>query len=176
MKISVVKGDIVKLKVGVIVNAASSDLLGPAFARKLWRAKGGVDGAIHEAAGLGLLEECKTLGGCETGGAKITNGYELAAKYVIHTVGPIYGREGGRESQLLANCYVNCLKLAKGNNIRSIAFPAISTGAYGYPKDEAALIAVETVKIFCDKNQNCFDEISFVCFDDENLKIYEKLM
>jgi len=164
MEIKIIRGDITKLKVGAIVNAASSDLLGGM----------GVDGAIHEAAGPELLEECKTLGGCETGGAKITKGYELAAKYVIHTVGPVYGREGGRESQLLADCYMNCLELAKENNIRSIAFPAISTGAYDYPKDEAAPIAFKTVKRFCNQYPGSFDEIIFVCFDDENFKIYEK--
>jgi len=169
-------GDITKLKVGAIVNAASPDLLGPAFARELWRAKGGVDGAVHEAAGPGLLEECRALGGCKTGEAKITKGYNLPAKYVIHTVGPVYGREGGAEAQLLADCYVNCLKSAKENNIRSIAFPAISTGAYGYPKGEAAAIAARTVKIFCGRNPDCFDEIIFIAFDDENLKIYEKFI
>jgi O-acetyl-ADP-ribose deacetylase (regulator of RNase III) len=165
MNIKVIKGDITKLRVGAVVNAANSSLLGGV----------GVDGAIHRAAGPELLEECKKLGGCATGEAKLTKGYKLPAKYVIHTVGPIYGREHGKEAQLLANCYENCLKLAKEHKIRTIAFPAISTGAYNYPKKEAAKIAIQTVKDFCAQNPDSFDEIIFVCFDDENYRIYNEL-
>jgi O-acetyl-ADP-ribose deacetylase (regulator of RNase III) len=176
MAIKIVKGDITKIKVGAIVNATDREMSG----------KGGVDGAIHKAAGPELLEECEKLGGCKTGEArlyrrlrtgeaKITKGYKLPAKYVIHTVGPVYGKENGREAELLANCYANCLKLAKENGINSIAFPAISTSAYGYPKVEAAQIAIKTVKDFCDLNPDIFDEIIFVCFDDENLHFYKNL-
>lgn len=174
MEIEIIKGDITKLAVEAIVNAANPNLLGPAFAENLWRAKGGVDGAIHCAAGPELLEECKKLGGCATGEAELTKGYNLPAKYVVHTVGPVYDKEGGMESALLANCYKNCLKLAKENNIRSIAFPAISTGAYGYPKEEAVKIAATAVKNFCFQNPGGFDKIIFVCFDDENYGIYKK--
>lgn len=163
VEIKIVKGDITKLKVGAIVNSASLDLLGGL----------GVDSAIHRAAGLELPEECKKLGGCRTGEAKITKGYNLPVKYVIHTVGPVYGQENGRESELLADCYKNCLKLAKKKGIRAIAFPAISTGAYGYPKQEAAQIAVKTAKDFCNLYPEAFDEIIFVCFDDETYKIYQ---
>ncbi len=145
------------------MDSASPDLLG-GF---------GVDGAIHAAAGQELLSECKKLGGCKTGEAKITKGYKLSANYVIHTVGPVYGQENGNEAKLLANCYKNCLELARENNIRSIAFPAISTGAYGYPKEEAAKIAVKTVKDFCDSNPISFDEIIFACFDGENYNVYK---
>jgi len=165
MEMEVIKGDITKLAVGAIVNASDKKFSGA----------GGVDLAIHRAAGRELSEACDKLGGCKTGQAKITKGYKLPADYVIHTAGPVYGKEGGRDAQLLASCYKNCLKLAKENNIRAIAFPSISTGAYNYPKKEAAKIAVAAVKEFCAQNPNSFDKIIFVCFDDENYEIYKKL-
>lgn len=163
-KITIIKGDITKQAVDAIVNAANKTLLGG----------GGVDGAIHRAAGPELLGECKTLGGCETGEAKITKGYRLPAKYVIHTVGPIYGREGGKEAELLANCYTNSLSLAKKHHIKTIAFPAISTGVYGYPKEEAAKIVFKTVKDFIAKDDS-LEEIRFVLFSDSDSKLYEKI-
>jgi O-acetyl-ADP-ribose deacetylase (regulator of RNase III) len=183
VEIKIIKGDITKTKVEAIVNAANETLLGPAFARELWREKGGVDGAIHAAAGPELLKECEKLGGCKTGEAKITNGYDLPAKYVIHTVGPVYSGEarfrqgfGEAKAELLVNCYKNCLELARAKGIRAIAFPAISTGAYGYPKGEAARIAIKTVKDFVARNQGSFDEIIFALIDDENYRIYQKLI
>ena len=165
MEIKVVEGDITKLEVDAIVNATDERMSGG----------GGVDLAIYRAAGPELLEECKKLGGCKTGETKITKGYNLPAKYVIHTVGPVYGQENGNEEKLLAGCYKNCLQLAKENNIKTIAFPAISTGAYGYPKNEAAKIALAAVKEFCAVNSDSFDQIIFVCFDNENYEIYKKL-
>ena len=165
MEIKVVGGDMTKLEVDAIVNASDEEMSGG----------GGVDLAIYRAAGPELLEECKKLGGCKTGETKITKGYNLPAKYVIHTVGPVYGQENGNEEKLLAGCYKNCLQLAKENNIKTIAFPAISTGAYGYPKNEAAEIAVKTVQDFCTSDPAGFDEIIFVCFDKETYGIYKKL-
>lgn len=164
-EIKVVKGDITKFQVDAIVNAANKSLLGG----------GGVDGAIHAAAGPGLLEECKTLGGCQTGEAKITKGYDLPAKYVIHTVGPIYGRDPEKEAEHLQNCYLSSLELAKEKNLKTIAFPAICTGVYGYPKQEAADIAFGAVQEFIRENPDSLAEITFVLFDDENFKIYELL-
>lgn len=165
MEIKIIKGDITKIKVEAIVNAANETLSGG----------GGVDSAIHREAGPGLAEECARLKTCRTSEAKITLGYELPAKYVIHTVGPVYGEGAGREAELLANCYKNCLKLAKARGIRSVAFPAISTGAYGYPKKEAAQIAIKTVKDFAENNPDSFDEIIFVLIDGENYRIYQRL-
>ena len=164
-KITLVKGDITQQKVEAIVNAANKTLLGG----------GGVDGAIHRAAGPKLLEECKKLNGCQTGEAKITKGYNLPAKFVIHTVGPIYGKENGQEKKLLASCYKNCLILAKKHKIKTIAFPAISTGVYGYPKKEAAEIAVATVKSFVEKD-DWFEEIRFVVFSDESFEVYKEIL
>lgn len=165
MRIKVITGDITTLKVDAIVNAANNSLLGG----------GGVDGAIHRAAGAELLKECITLNGCETGNAKITKGYNLPAKFVIHTVGPVWcgGSEG--EAELLAGCYKNSLALAKQNGIQSVAFPAISTGVYGYPKKEAARIAVTTVRQAEAEFADDFTVI-FCCFDDESAKIYEELL
>ncbi|HQP56913.1 MAG TPA: O-acetyl-ADP-ribose deacetylase [Syntrophorhabdus sp.] len=165
-KLTVVKGDITKMNVDAIVNAANHSLLGG----------GGVDGAIHRAAGRELYEECKTLGGCNTGDAKITKGYKLPAKYVIHTVGPIYGREGGNEADLLANCYKNSLTLAVAHNVRTIAFPSISTGAYGSPIEMASKIAVTTVKNFLDEKKGYVEKVYFVTFSDTDFKIYQNLL
>ncbi|MBT4900284.1 MAG: O-acetyl-ADP-ribose deacetylase [Verrucomicrobia bacterium] len=157
-------GDITQLEVDAIVNAANEQLNGGT----------GVDGAIHAAGGSQLLEECLTLGGCPTGEARITNGYNLEAKHVIHTVGPIW--EGGHENepQLLENCYKNSLRLASENGIRTIAFPAISTGGYGFPPDQAAQIAVKTTKAFL-KNNKLPEKVIFVCFDQASLAYYEEM-
>jgi len=160
-RIIVKKGDITKEKVDAIVNAANPTLLGG----------GGVDGAIHRAAGPELLEECRTLRGCNHGEAKITKGYRLPAKFVIHTPGPIYRGGKNNEAQILQNSYKNSMKLAKENNIKTIAFPSISTGVYGYPKEEACKIAVDTVLDFME-SQNYDVTVIFIQFDDENYKIY----
>ena len=164
-KITVTEGDITRLKVDAIVNAANSSLLGG----------GGVDGAIHRAAGPQLLEECRTLNGCKTGEAKITKGYNLPAKFVIHTVGPVWHGGDHNEDNLLQNCYTNSLKLAIENKIKTIAFPAISTGVYGFPLERATNIAVKTVKDFVSTNSN-IDEVIFVCFDKRAFDIYQKIM
>ena len=160
------QSDITTLAVDAIVNAANESLLGG----------GGVDGAIHRAAGPELLEECKTLGGCATGEAKITKGYGLPAKYVIHTVGPVYGQEGGREATLLARCYKNSLQVAREHGLKSIAFPAISTGANGYPKEEAARIAVRTVKAIIDEHPNAFEKVIFVLYRKKDIENYQSLI
>lgn len=163
MSLKALKGDITKLDADAIVNAANGTLLGG----------GGVDGAIHRAAGKELLEECRTLAGCETGQAKITKGYKLPARYVIHTVGPVWhGGEQG-EPELLKNAYQNSLKLAKEKQLRSIAFPAISTGVYGYPKAEAAEIAVKTCQEFLKEYDM---EILLVAFSDSDLSRYQQLI
>jgi len=164
-KISVHKGDITKLKVDAIVNAANKSLLGG----------GGVDGAIHRAAGKELLEECRTLNGCKTGDAKITGGYELPAKFVIHAVGPVYHGGNNNEAEQLASCYRRSLEIAVEHNVKTIAFPNISTGVYGYPKEEAAEIAIKTVKDFLDKKDN-LDEVIFCVFDEENHQLYRNLL
>jgi len=161
-KIQIHKGDITKLKVDAIVNAANTTLLGG----------GGVDGAIHSAAGGGLLEECKTLDGCFTGEAKITKGYNLPAKFVIHTVGPVWIGGKHNEDELLANCYLNSLKLAVKNDIKTIAFPAISTGVYCFPLELAVTIAVNEVKNFLKAN-SLIVNVVFVCFDEETIEAYE---
>ena len=160
--IEIYKGDITRLNVDAIVNAANTSLLGG----------GGVDGAIHRASGPQLLEECKTLNGCQTGDAKITKGYNLTAKYVIHTVGPVWYAGKNNERELLANCYQKCLNLAIENNIKSIAFPNISTGIYRFPKDIAATIAIRKVKEFL-KNNKKIKKVVFAIFDEENYRIYK---
>lgn len=159
-RIEIKIGDITKEAVDAIVNAANTTLLGG----------GGVDGAIHRAAGPKLLAECVTLGGCKTGEAKLTKGYDLPAKYVIHTAGPVWHGGVQHEDELLANCYRNSLKIAQANQITTIAFPAISTGVYRFPIDRAAEIAVKTVK----ENLLGTDikKVVFVCFNEDNYKIY----
>lgn len=165
-KIRIQKGDITKIEVGAIVNAANK-YLAPG---------GGVAGAIHWAGGEGLTQEAAQLGGCETGEAKITKGHDLPAKYVIHTVGPVYGRENGREEKLLAASYKNSLKLAREKGIKSVAFPAISTGAFGFPGEEAARIAIETVKKYLENNPETFEEVIFVLFSEGDYEIYKKAL
>mgnify|MGYP003969159175 CR=1 FL=1 len=160
-KIEMIQGDITRLRVDGIVNAANSSLLGG----------GGVDGAIHRAAGRQLLEECRTLGGCATGQAKITGGYRLPARYVVHTVGPIYS--GVQEdSEQLAGCYRSCLQLAVENGLMSIAFPAISCGVYGYPIEEAAGVALRTTRDFL-AGQAAPDRVVFVLFSERDLQVYQ---
>jgi O-acetyl-ADP-ribose deacetylase (regulator of RNase III) len=163
--ISAIQGDITTLTVDAIVNAANSSLLGG----------GGVDGAIHRKAGSQLLEECRSLGGCKTGEAKITRGYNLPAKYVIHTVGPIWQDGAHNEPELLANCYQNSLRLAVEHNIQTIAFPCISTGIYGFPKQQAAKIAVQTTLAYLTKNEPNL-KVIFCCFSASDLAIYQQLI
>lgn len=160
-----VKGDITKITdVEAIVNAANKSLLGG----------GGVDGAIHRAAGPKLLAECLKLRGCPTGGAKLTGGYNLPCKYVIHTVGPVWHGGSRREPEMLASCYYSSLKRAVENGIRTVAFPSISTGVYGYPVDMAAKVAVETVKGFLDDYPDKIDVVEWVLFDDRTFAAYER--
>ena len=167
MNIEVIKGDLTKQKVDAIVNAANSSLLGG----------GGVDGAIHRAGGPAILEESKKIvakqGGCKTGEAVITTGGNLPAKFVIHTVGPVWNGGTRNERTLLANCYKNSLQLAVANNCKTVAFPNISTGVYRFPKEEAAQIAVQSVREFLQSN-NAIEKVIFVCFDDENFRLTEK--
>jgi len=165
MKIKLFRGDITTLKVDAIVNAANATLLGG----------GGVDGAIHRAAGKELLTECRTLNGCETGDAKITKGYNLPSKFVIHTVGPVWNEGRSGEPEKLASCYRRSLEVAIENGVKSIAFPNISTGVYGYPKKEAAEIATKTVVSFLN-NHDEFELVIFCVFDDENFAIYSNLL
>ncbi|MCK4745330.1 macro domain-containing protein [Candidatus Parcubacteria bacterium] len=156
--IKAIQADITKMQVDAIVNPANNTLLGG----------GGCDGVIHCVAGRKLLEECKKLGGCKNGEAKITKGYNLPAKYVIHTVAPIYGRESGKEKEILTNCYINSFEIAKKQRIRSIAFPCIGTGVFRFPKDEAAKIAMSIAK----KYEKDFEKIIFTCFSELDYKIY----
>lgn len=159
-------GDITKISADAIVNAANTSLLGG----------GGVDGAIHRAAGPGLLAECRALGGCKAGQAKITKGYSLPATYVLHTPGPIWrGGEQG-EAGLLASCYRACLELALEHGCRKVAFPSISTGVYHFPLDQAAPIAVRTLREFCHVHPGAFDELTFVCFDQRTRDAYDKAL
>ncbi len=164
-KIELLQADITKLEVDAIVNAANNSLLGG----------GGVDGAIHRAAGRKLLKECKTLNGCATGDAKITKGYKLPAKYVIHTVGPVWHKGKYNEVQKLTDAYRRSLELALENNVKTIAFPNISTGVYGFPKEKAAEIAINTVKEFL-KNNRDIEKVIFAAFDSENYNIYKKML
>jgi O-acetyl-ADP-ribose deacetylase (regulator of RNase III) len=160
-----VQGDITGQETDAIVNTANSTVLGG----------GGVDGAIHRAAGPKLLAECRTLGGCATGDAKITKGYQLKARHVIHTVGPVYRREGTRAADLLASAYRRSLEVASEHHLKSVAFPSISTGAYGYPLNEAAPIALRTVADFLKKHPE-IELVRFVLFDQNTLKSYEEVL
>ncbi len=162
-RMETVQGDITQLKVDAVVNAANSSLLGG----------GGVDGAIHRAAGTELLAECRTLGGCPTGQAKITRGYKLPARFVIHTVGPVWngGRRG--EEALLAECYRNSLALAAEHGAKSVAFPAISTGVYRFPSERACAIAVKTVRDFLSQSA-AVEKVLFVCFDAMTYELYQR--
>ncbi len=161
-RLKIVQGDITQLQVDAIVNAANTSLLGG----------GGVDGAIHQAAGPKLLSKCKELHGCLTGHAKITDGYNLTAKYIIHTVGPIWRGGAKGEAQQLASCYTSSLKLALENAVKTLAFPAISCGAYGYPLAEAATIAIKETGRFLEQ-YNTLETIYFVCFDETTRNAYQ---
>ena len=163
--IVVVEGDITEQEVDAIVNAANTSLLGG----------GGVDGAIHRAAGPELLAECRTLHGCPTGEAKVTRGYRLPARWVIHTVGPVWRGGHDFEDELLANCYRRSLEVAVQNGVRSVAFPAISTGVYGFPLERATRIAVREVRAFLEKNP-ALEKVLFVCFDSRTRDCYQRVL
>jgi len=169
LKIEIIRGDITKQRVDAIVNAANSSLMGG----------GGVDGAIHRAGGSAIREECKKIvakqGGCPTGEAVITTGGSLPARFVIHTVGPVWNGGKNNEQEKLSNCYKNSLRLALENKLETIAFPNISTGIYGYPKKEAAQIAIRTVAAVLEKDHT-ITKVYFVCFDEENFQLYRSLL
>jgi O-acetyl-ADP-ribose deacetylase (regulator of RNase III) len=160
-RVRVVQGDITRLDVNAIVNAANQSLLGG----------GGVDGAIHRAAGPGLLAECRTLGGCPTGGARLTGGHRLPARYVIHAVGPVFRTDQGGEADLLRSCYEESLRLAAENGAATIAFPCISTGAFGYPKEEACRVATDAVLAWL-REHELPHQVTFCCFEPENARLY----
>ena len=164
-RMEVVQGDITKMQTEAIVNAANSSLLGG----------GGVDGAIHRAAGPDLVHECRLLGGCKTGQAKMTKGYRLPAKYIIHTVGPVWNGGHQKEPELLASCYRESLKLAANNQIATLAFPAISCGIYGYPIPQAAQLAIREVASFLETNP-AIQKVFFVCFEDDVFEAYREAL
>ena len=164
-RIRLERGDITRLAVDAIVNAENSSLLGG----------GGVDGAIHRAAGPELLAECRTIGGCPAGEARLTRGYRLPAGHVIHTVGPVWRGGDAGEAETLAGCYRSCLAIAREQSFREIAFPAISTGVYGYPKEAAARVAVETVRAELARN-DLPERVTFVCFDERTIEIYRRAL
>jgi O-acetyl-ADP-ribose deacetylase (regulator of RNase III) len=165
-RIQAIEDDITQLEVHAIVNAANSSLLGG----------GGVDGAIHRAAGPELLEECRLLRGCKTGDAKLTKGYRLPAKFIIHSVGPVWHGGAQGEAEALASCYRRCLEVAAAHGVTSIAFPSISTGVYAYPKPQAARIAVDTVLQSLSAHGQQLNEVTFCCFSEGDLEIYQQVL
>ena len=160
------QGDITNIEADAIVNAANKDLA----------PGGGVAGAVHRVGGLKLTKECEGLGGCETGEAKISKGHDLPASYVIHTVGPVYGLENGKEEELLSSCYRESLRLADDHGLKSIAFPGISTGAFGYPKEKGFRVAIETIKEYLDKENSSLEKVILVGFTREDVELYKSIL